>query len=453
MRALHRDPDQRYQTIEQLRSDLGRYLAAQGSKWSHLELAASSNGISRRAIVGLASTALIAASLGLWYYQTTRRPKQDPTEPDRPSPGDRTTRRVTPTPSQTGQYFGRAVAVVGNLMAVSAIGHRNPDGSRGAVFVFESHDKQWRQKGVLRAPRDADAGDLGWSVAVSEETIVVGARRTRNGRGVVFCFAKERGQWRHSQRLPPPNPEEAPNALFGESVAIQDDIVVVGCPRTKTPTKLSGSVYVFMRATDEPWRFVTSLTPPNSQRNYFGRSVAISEDTIVVGAPQDQGKGVGAAHVYRRDGDGWRHEESLRPTSTRVGGYLGGSVAISGDRIVVGEAGGTEPGAAYVFEKSEATGRWAETCCLGGRTGTVDGFGCSVAVARDRILVGAYKERNETGGAYVFVAEGPAWKKRSVAPSRVTPGSHFGFCVAAGPDLLITAPQLEESSGRVYLYD
>ena len=136
--------------------------------------------------------------------------------------------------------------------------------------------------------------------------------------------------------------------------------------------------------------------------DYFGRSVAISGDTIVIGSPFDddvvvnmQG-GSGSAYVFvRADGDWTRTNKLTAASDAGAGDMFGYSVAISGDTIVIGshrddDNNQVDSGSAYVFVR--AYGDWTQQAKLTAASdaGSSDYFGYSVAVSGDTIVIGSY---------------------------------------------------------------
>ncbi len=134
--------------------------------------------------------------------------------------------------------------------------------------------------------------------------------------------------------------------------------------------------------------------------DYFGRSVAVSGDTAIVGAHEEDAGGnrAGAAYVFQRNqggADNWGQVTKLTASDPQVDGYFGGSVTISGDTVIVGstgaKAGGIRTGAAYVFQRNEGgIDKWGEVKKLTASDAQAgDNFGLSVAVSGDTIIVGA----------------------------------------------------------------
>jgi hypothetical protein len=268
---------------------------------------------------------------------------------------------------------------------------------------------------------------------------------------------------------------------FGYSVSISGDTIVVGADQedsnatgvngdqSNNGANDAGAAFVFVRE-GTTWNQQAYLKASNTDRNYFfGISVSISGDTIVVGAYQEDcnANGVrngapmsGAAYVFVREGTTWTQQAYLKASNTGFGDLFGISVSISGDTIVVGakaedsNATGvngdqnnddvTGSGAAYVFVRNGTT--WAQQAYLkASNTGEHDSFGSSVSISGDTIVVGAqFEDSNATGvngdqkndeafrsgAAYVFVRHGAAWTQQAyLKEDTVLLGGEFGCAV------------------------
>jgi hypothetical protein len=225
---------------------------------------------------------------------------------------------------------------------------------------------------------------------------------------------------------------------FGNSVSISGDTIVVGAPQNKVTTNngaiASGAAYVFVREGPN-WTQQAYLQPSNPGTNdYFGQSVSISGDTIVVGAHQEGSSATGvngdqsnnaapvsgAAYVFVRDGTTWSQQAYLKASNTGAGDYFGRWVSISGDTIVVGSpredsnATGvngddsneaTDSGAAYVYVRNGTS--WSQQAYLkASNTEAGDLFGYAVSISGDTIVVGASQEDKPESGS------GAAYERR-----------------------------------------
>jgi hypothetical protein len=226
------------------------------------------------------------------------------------------------------------------------------------------------------------------------------------------------------KKLFPLDPQTS--ALFGYSVGVTRNTMVVGAFLADTAVPSSGAAYVFEKMGGR-WVEVDELSPAESF-SWFGSSSAINStaDVIVVGAPQARaanGDPVGAVYVFRKIGSQWVREAKLTAKDLTPGGEFGGDegVAIDGDTIVVGANFNHSNvpgnllgafGAAYVFQRTP-TG-WKQTAKLIHPRGeTFSEFGTAVAINGGTIAIGAPSANipgNSFGGAvYVYNQVNGAW--------------------------------------------
>ena len=132
----------------------------------------------------------------------------------------------------------------------------------------------------------------------------------------------------------------AADDYFGDSVAISGDTVVVGAGRTTSAPTEPGSAYVFVRSgtvwTQQAEADRRRRLPPATTSATRSRSRG---DTVVVGAPYDDvgaNADQGSAYVFVRSGAAWSQQQKLTASDGAAGDYFGYSVAISGDTVVVG---------------------------------------------------------------------------------------------------------------------
>ena len=185
---------------------------------------------------------------------------------------------------------------------------------------------------------------------------------------------------------------------FGRYVAVSGATVVVGAPNDDDNGSNSGSAYVFVRS-GISWSQQAKLTASDAAAfDFFGVSVAISGDTAVVGANFDDGKGVdsGSAYVFVRSGTTWTEQAKLTASDAAALDQFGIEVSISGDTAVVGafsdDDSGSRSGSAYVFVHSGAT--WTEQAKLTASDAAIDDrFGRSVSVSGDTRRGGGCRRR------------------------------------------------------------
>src|SRR6266511_3701842 len=323
-------------------------------------------------------------------------------------------------------------------------------------------DPTFTQQQKLEAP-DARSGDaFGWSVAISGDTVVVGAPfdadRAGSQQGSAYVFVRNGAVWSLQQKLLASDARSG--FSFGDSVAISDDTIVVGAVLTNGPTiNFQGSAYVFVR-NGGVWSQQQELFASDAEVNdRFGDSVAISGDTLVVGASKDDGAAggdQGSAYVFVRSGGVWTQQQKLISSDAAAGDHFGCSVAISGETVVVGArnhagAAGLQQGSAYVFARSE--GVWSEQQeLLASDGGAFDLFGGnSLAISGETVVVGAElggAAANRQGSAYVFARSGTVWtQQQKLLASDGEPFDNFGWSVGISGGTVVVGAMFDDGAG------
>ncbi len=354
--------------------------------------------------------------------------------------------------------LGSSVALSGNQAVVGARNRKiGAKGSQGAVYFYERNGPTWTS-GMMLTAGDGVAGDFyGTSVAISNGTILVGAPGDDSGQGSAYV-------WDQVHKLIA-NDGTAGDA-FGGSVAVSGDTVVVGA---YADDSARGSVYVFMRAGagySLPLKLVANDGAPSDQ---FGRSVAISSDTVVVGAPGDDVER-GAAYVFVGAGANWSQQAKLLPSDPETGASFGHAVAIDGSSIVVGAPykdfifnGGSfeNAGAGYVFVRSGST--WSQQARLRDNLNVGNYSGLSVAINGDRIAVGIPGAKIPfnayAGSVDIYERSGTVWtyRNRLATINEGQDGDRFGHSVALSGNVLVVGAPGDDygyntDSGAVYVY-
>ena len=431
--------------------------------------------------------------------------------------------------SNTGanDTFGYSVAISGDTIVVGAptedsaatgVNGNQADNSAtdaGAAYVFTRSAGVWSQQAYLKASNTGAGDQFGYSVALSGDTIVVGAWREDsaatgvNGNqadnsagisGAAYVFTRRAGTWSQQAYLKASN--TGAGDLFGISVAISDDTIVVGAygedssatgvngNQADNSAAGAGAAYVFTRSAGA-WSQQAYLKAGNTgSDDNFGLSVAISGDTIVVSTPfEDSGatgvngnaadnsaETAGAAYVFTRSAGVWSQHAYLKASNTGTGDQFGYSVAIDGETIVVGawaedsaatgvngdqaDNSATFAGAAYVFTRN--AGVWSQQAYLkASNTDGGDVFGVSVAISGETIVVGANLEDSaatgvngsatnsvpEAGAAYIFSRSASAWSQQAYLKASNTESfDQFSWSVAIGGDTIVVGANIEDSS-------
>jgi hypothetical protein len=353
--------------------------------------------------------------------------------------------------------FGSHVATSGDTAIVGAPYHDTAGKiSSGAAYVFSRAAGVWTQRAVLSAA-DGAAGDwFGCAVAVSGDTALIGTdpHDIPGGRGgfdgAAYVFTRSAGSWTQQAKLI--SADGAGYDGFGSSVALSDDTALVGAMIRDSTGAYAGAAYVFTRAAGT-WTQQAELTAADgASQDLFGFAVALSGDTALVGAPQHDAAGLfdaGAAYVFARADGVWTQQKELIASDGTATDLFGYAVALSAGTALIGApsrdvSGMASAGAAYVFTR--AARAWKQQAELIARDCAADDdFGWAVAVSGDTALVGAPFHDTavvNTGAAYVFTRAAGAWAQREkLIDSDGAEGDYFGDTVAlAGHTALVGSP-------------
>jgi len=314
---------------------------------------------------------------------------------------------------------------------------------------------------------DIQADDwFGQSISISGDTVVVGAHYEDIGgadAGAAYIFTRSGTTWTQQQKIQATDKQASD--FFGYSVAIDGDTAVVGAWYEETGATDSGSVYIFTRS-GTTWTQQQKIVSSDLQAwDQFGASVSIDGDTVVVGATGEDtgGQQAGAAYVFTRSGTTWTQQQKIQASDIGAGDGFGISVSISGDTVVVGaqleDTGGANAGAAYVFTRSGTT--WTQQAKIqSSDIEASDQFGISVAIDGDTIVVGANLEDAggaNAGAAYIFTRSGTTWtQQQKIQASDLQASDYFGWSVSISGDTAVVGAQLEDTgasnAGAAYIF-
>ena len=300
---------------------------------------------------------------------------------------------------------------------------------------------------------------FGTSVALSGDTLAVGAFGEGGSSGAVYVYVRDGASWTQQAWLKASNA----NAMdtFGHAVAIDGDTLVVGASaedsaattvdgdQANNAASSSGAAYVFVR-TGMTWTQQAYLKSSNTAADArFGTSVAISGDVVAVGASGDASAGTntGGVYVFARTGTTWTQQAALRASNAAARAAFGTRVALSGDTLAVGApyeaTGSSQSGAVYVFVHGST---WTEQRLLkASDAAAYDYFGSALSLDGDTLAVGAYGKGGSLtfhrGGAYVFVRSNARWDQQAVvAPLTPADSDEFGVSLALSGNTLLALP-------------
>lgn len=380
-------------------------------------------------------------------------------------------------------FFGGAIALDGNTMVVGVQTERTGALNSGAVYVFVRNGTTWTQQAFLKAPTIIADERFGRSVALSGDTLVVGAPAPPNsatgkpvGSGSVYVYTRRGATWVQEANIKASNAEISDR--FGLSLALEGNTLVVGASgedstvqwvisgspdetATQNGAIDSGAVYVFARA-NGAWTQQAYVKAANAGAgDGFGNSVALAGNTFVVGAEfeasaakgidgdsgDESASGSGAVYVFTLGINGWVQEAYVKASNTGAGDRFGWSVALVGNTLAVGapfedsSATGVNStvddnnvlgsGAVYLFTR--LNGGWRQEAYLKALlTEGNDNFGSALGLNNDDILaVGAPGTDTRRGNVYVFQKAKGAWTEQiSRRASNADANDNFGGRVA-----------------------
>ena len=257
-----------------------------------------------------------------------------------------------------GDEFGYSVALSGDTAVIGAARDDDKGNDSGSAYVFTRSGTSWSQQAKLTAA-DGAAGDVfSISVALSGDTAVIGADlddEKGDNSGAAYVFTRSGSTWSQQAKLTAA--DGAAGDLFGIRVALSGVTAVIGAARDDDKGDNSGAAYVFIRS-GTTWSQRAKLTAADGAANdRFGTRVALSGNTAVIGAILDDDKSdnSGSAYVFTRSGTTWSQQAKLAAADSAADDVFGWSVALSDDTVVIGAPtsifvlpGGT--GSAYVFD-------------------------------------------------------------------------------------------------------
>jgi len=374
---------------------------------------------------------------------------------------------IAPADGRPGDGFGKSVAIDGGNRIVVGAPFCDPDKehyqyynshSSGCVYVYNhhavallsdtndtndtndnhtdgsSHLGWWKQEIKLTSTEIDSRENFGFTVAIEDDSVIlVGAPKYDSSSGRVFVFRLEQHEWKLEQILY--ENDARVHSLFGYSVAMNSGRIVVGAVQGST----IGAACVFTRSEEEGNRFALQqrILPSDAgkRRGWFGRSVAIYRDTIVVGRVHTEGYNAqlggdfgGGAYVFSMKNRSFWEEEQILRIRDNENDDFGTSVAIQGDTILVGAVNADSVdvcyndndyfypplkvnttichhsrGSVYAFVRSDNQ-TWSMQQQLSGAPGPTAGYkyGFSVAIQDNTVVVGIPRTGYGTGRVIVY---------------------------------------------------
>lgn len=314
--------------------------------------------------------------------------------------------KLTADDGEDDDRFGLSVGVANRLCVVGAPEEDGPGSNQGAAYVF---DLDTGLQLFKLTPADAGDGDqFGYSVAVFGNRAIIGAWRAEEAgdlatvdKGAAYVFDLSTGT--ELARFAASDGESAD--YFGTAVAIYGNMALVGAYREDGSGSEHGAAYLYEIDTTTE---VAKLTASDAGDNeFFGRSVALNDRAILVGAHRDSGAGSNRGAVYVFDFETLEERFKLTASDAEDGDEFGFASCLSGDIALVGahlESGaGSQRGKAYAIDLTSGEELAVFTAP---DAENADRFGISVCLEGDLAFVGAFREDgagSSRGAAYGFI--------------------------------------------------
>ncbi|MBC8479284.1 MAG: hypothetical protein H8D46_02370, partial [FCB group bacterium] len=270
------------------------------------------------------------------------------------------TAQISGSNTDFSDYFGSAIDLDNQTAVIGGYNIDIPEINSGGVYFFELINETWIETAFFTCPTPDQEDQFGYSVSVDGDVAVVSARRDLEGSnefGSAFVYTRVSGEWVFRQRLEPVS--NTAGRIFGESVAVQDSLILVGAANNGIDPSAKGKGILFAFE-DGQWEETAVFTAPDGQvQDDFARSVAFENNLIAIGAPfnfdaPESLSGNGSVYLYGFNDGSWRSLSRISAFNGSIMDRFGSSVSISGTTILAGAPGWDNPasnsGSAYVTE-------------------------------------------------------------------------------------------------------
>ena len=378
--------------------------------------------------------------------------------------------KLSPADPVKDQWFGWSVAVSEKHAIVGSPKVHDRGPNAGAVYPYVRGGNTWKPAEPVKIfpIRSGERDQFGSSVALIDDTAIIGAPGNEKATGAVFVFTynPDAKKWQQQAKLT--SRDKATGDQFGWSVAMDHNIAIVGARFDDDQGKSSGSAYIFVRD-GESWIQQAKLTADDGvASDNFGHSVSISEDFAIVGAPKHAHAGLkqsGTAYIFGQNGENWTQHAKLTEDEPGARNQFGVSVSISGGVAIVGapfdDGKATDTGVAYIFNRNGGT--WVQHSKITAKDADEqDQFGNAVSIFHNIALIGAKFDDelgNDAGAVYSFLREGDAWvqkKKATIEGKDMQPDIrvHLGISVSIRSKYAIAGGEVADGDvGAAYIYD
>lgn len=283
----------------------------------------------------------------------------------------------------------------------------------GAIYIYDLAENNFEFNSKLIASDYSDGALLAvnpTSMDVFENTILAGAPGTDNWSGAVYIFEREGNNWSETHKITAP--EEIPYINFGIGVSISGNYMVAGASGENNG---AGTAYIYEKSDAGNWEFVQKIQASDAQSNtYFGNSISLSGNQMVIGAYAEGhlGTNLAAAYVFERNEEGnWIEIQKISGPDANEDTYFAWMVEMNENRMAITapHVYGLETGKVFIYEKTD-DGTWEEVQMIVPEEDIIeDFFGWSVAMNSDEIIIGAPRDHFDANGENDMMDAGSAF--------------------------------------------
>jgi len=365
--------------------------------------------------------------------------------------------KLLPSDGEPGDAFGDSVALFGNVALIGASGDNDEGRDSGSAYIFRWNGSEWLQEAKLLAGDGVEGRRFGLSVSISENVAVVGANgppHTSPNQGAAYVFRWNGLAWILEEKLVSPNVFLLD--AFGRSVAVSGDTIMVGAAADNERGSWAGAVYIFSYDGSD-W-VLTKKTLAERGTDAFGNAVSLSDEHALIGAFQynNIGSGIptGAAYIASQLNGSWPRGLRLTTVPWWHSRDFGRSVSVANGFAIVGSGGendnGTDSGSAYAYDLDNSGG-WNMNKLVPYDGAADDRFGDAVAVSESVAVVGAASNvgnGNNSGSGYVYRWSGTRWiPQQKLLPLHGTAIGRFGHSVSAFGYIVLVGANRDDENG------
>jgi hypothetical protein len=357
--------------------------------------------------------------------------------------------KLTASDGQANDRFGYTVSISGDYAIIGAFGSES---SKGAAYIFKRSDNpgdpNWYEQYKMTASDGASGYGFGWSVSISGDYAIIGARYKDNetNRGPAYIFKR-------SETPNDPNWYEQCKLATGgslgpgicPSVSIDGDYAIVGASDYEVLGQNNrGTAYIFKRDGSSWSEQAMLLASDSADSDYFGWAVSIRGEYAVIGSSHDDDNGwdSGSAYIFKREGTVWTEQDKLISSDGTEGNTFGCGVSIDGEYAIIASRNSR----AYIF-KREGTA-WNQHVRLLAPAASDP----RVSLSGDYAIVGSHNDVDNgffSGSAYVYNREGDTWTQQvRLLASDGAAEDWFGLSVALSPDFALVGASKDDDKGN-----